>query len=44
MTYGGRWIVPPGLRADVADPAKRYEVDPGRYYFRTNPLFETGSD
>jgi hypothetical protein len=44
MTYGGRWIVPPELRADVADPTKRYQVDPGRYYFRTNPLFETGSE
>jgi hypothetical protein len=43
MTYGGRWIVPPELRADLADPVKRYQVDPARYYFRTNPLFETGS-
>jgi hypothetical protein len=43
MTYGGRWIVPPELRADLADPVKRYRVDPARYYFRTNPLFETGS-
>jgi hypothetical protein len=23
MTYSGRWIVPPDLRADLADPAKR---------------------
>ncbi|MEC3978401.1 DUF3237 domain-containing protein [Amycolatopsis sp. H20-H5] len=43
MTYGGRWVVPPGLRAELADPAKRYEADPARYYFRTTPLFETGS-
>jgi uncharacterized protein DUF3237 len=43
MTYGGRWIIPAELRADLADPAKRYQVDPARYYFRTNPLFETGS-
>ncbi|WP_024509236.1 DUF3237 domain-containing protein [Bradyrhizobium sp. ARR65] len=43
MTYGGRWIVPPDLRADIADPVKRYQVDPSRYYFRTNPLFETGA-
>jgi hypothetical protein len=43
MTYGGRWIVPAELRADLADPVKRYQVDPARYYFRTNPLFETGS-
>ena len=43
MTYSGRWVVPPDLRADLADPAKRYHVDPARYYFRTNPLFETGA-
>ncbi len=43
MTYGGRWIVPADLRADMNDPVKRYQVDPARYYFRTNPLFETGS-
>src|SRR5437879_2425822 len=41
MTYGGRWITPPELRADMADPARRLQVDPSRYYFRTNPLFET---
>ena len=40
MSYGGRWITPAEL---LADPAKRYQVDPSRYYFRTNPLFETGA-
>lgn len=44
MSYGGRWITPPDLRADMSDPAKRHQVDPARYYFRTNPLFETGSE
>ena len=43
MSYGGRWITPADLRADLADPVKRYHVDPGSYYFRTNPLFETGA-
>jgi len=43
MTYGGRWITPPELRAEIADPTKRHQVDPSRYYFRTNPLFETGA-
>ncbi|MDT7725596.1 MAG: hypothetical protein QOI21_2172 [Actinomycetota bacterium] len=43
MTYGGRWTTPSGLRADMSDPVKRHQIDPGRYYFRTNPLFETGS-
>jgi hypothetical protein len=42
MTYGGRWVIPPNLRADITDPAKRYQVDPAKYYFRTTPLFETG--
>jgi hypothetical protein len=44
MTYGGRWITPPELRADIADPVRRFQIDPARYYFRTNPLFETGGD
>lgn len=43
MTYGGRWIIPPELRADVGHATRRYQVDPARYYFRTNPLFETGA-
>ncbi|GGL94441.1 UPF0311 protein [Streptomyces fumigatiscleroticus] len=43
MTYGGRWVTPPELRAEMADPATRHQVDPARYYFRTNPLFETGA-
>ncbi|KJC61554.1 hypothetical protein UP10_06680 [Bradyrhizobium sp. LTSPM299] len=43
MTYGGRWVTPPELRADIADPLGRYQVDPNSYYFRTNPLFETGA-
>jgi hypothetical protein len=44
MTYGGRWVVPPELRSDIADSVKRYEIPPSDYYFRTNPLFETGAD
>lgn len=44
MTYGGRWVIPPEVRADMADPATRHQVDPARYYFRTNPLFETGDE
>lgn len=43
MTYGGRWIIPPELQADMADPVRKYEIDPSRYYFRTAPLFETGA-
>lgn len=44
MTYAGRWTTPPELRADMADPVKRHQIDPARYYFRTNPLFETGAE
>ncbi|MBT2368936.1 DUF3237 domain-containing protein [Streptomyces sp. ISL-10] len=43
MTYGGRWVTPAELRTAMADPATRHRVDPARYYFRTNPLFETGA-
>jgi hypothetical protein len=43
VTYGGRLIVPAAVQADFAD-AKRLDTLPeSRYYFRTNPLFETGS-
>ncbi|GAA4629866.1 hypothetical protein GCM10023196_052940 [Actinoallomurus vinaceus] len=44
MTYGGRWVTPPELRGDMADPVRRHQVDPAHYYFRTNPLFETGAE
>jgi len=44
MTYSGRWATPPDLRVDLADPAARHRIDPARYYFRTNPLFETGAE
>lgn len=44
MTYGGRWVTPPKLRDTMVDPGERYRVDPALYYFRTNPLFETGAE
>ncbi|MGW1739329.1 DUF3237 domain-containing protein [Nocardia sp. NPDC001965] len=43
MTYHGRWVIPDDARAEMADPDTRARVDPARYYFRTTPLFETGS-
>lgn len=43
MTYGGRWSTPAELRLHIADPVERYRIDPASYYFRTTPLFETGS-
>src|ERR1051326_2462493 len=43
LTYGGRLIIPHGLSDDLADPVKRVGIEPSRYYFRTSPVFETGS-
>lgn len=43
MSYGGRVRVPADLIAAVRDPARRGEVDPGAYYLRTQPTFETGA-
>ena len=34
MTYGGRWITPPELRADMADPAKLGIAPPARILAR----------
>ena len=43
MTYGGRYVTPPDLKLQLADTLSRHRIDPARYYFRTNPIFETGS-
>jgi hypothetical protein len=43
MTYGGRWVFPTGLREAMADISTRHQIDPAGYYFRTNPVFETGA-
>lgn len=42
MTYGGRLVVPPELLAQAMDFDNAQAVDPSLYYFRTQPLFETG--
>ena len=44
MTYSGRWISPPDVQVDLADPEKRHHLDPARYYVRTTPPFETGAE
>ncbi|MFI9051579.1 DUF3237 domain-containing protein [Streptomyces sp. NPDC053427] len=44
MTYAGRWVTPAALRDAMTDTATRHHVDPAHYYFRTNPLFETGAE
>jgi hypothetical protein len=43
MSYGGRIHVPAELLADVRNPDKRHLIDPSLYYFRSNPVFETGA-
>ncbi len=43
VTYGGRLIIPAAVQPDFADPKRLDQLDESRYYFRTNPLFETGS-
>ena len=43
MTYGGRWTTPIALRQQMADVTVRHQIDPALYYFRTNPVFETGA-
>lgn len=43
MTYGGRVVTPPDVRAELAAAESRSTIDPSRYYFRTTPTFETGS-
>jgi hypothetical protein len=44
MTYGGRWTAPAELRKAMWSRNGGHELDPAGYYFRTNPLFETGSE
>jgi hypothetical protein len=43
MSYLGRAVIPADVRPLLADRARWHEVDPSRYYFRTAPMFETGS-
>lgn len=45
MTYGGRMVAAAEDMPYALDFAKPDDPDgAGRYYFRTNPLFETGDD
>jgi hypothetical protein len=43
MTYQGRWTTPAEVRGELFNPATAATVDPARYYFRIQPLFETGA-
>ena len=44
VQYGGRLVVPKAVVPEFADPGRVGDVDPGRYYFRITPLFETASE
>lgn len=43
VTYGGRLVVPAARVAAFRDPAALTSLDPGAYYFRICPLFETSA-
>jgi hypothetical protein len=44
MSYGGRiWFADAVLPA-LANLSPCHLIDPSRYYFRTNPVFETGDE
>ena len=44
LTYEGRLHAAPDVAARLFDPEHQASVDPSEYYFRTNPLFETGDE
>ncbi|MEQ8745391.1 DUF3237 domain-containing protein [Pyruvatibacter sp.] len=43
-TYGGRMDIPADLQPKAFNRATAETIDPGEYYFRTCPLFETGDE
>lgn len=43
VVYGGRLFVPADVLEEFSDPQRLDAIDPSRYYFRTNPLFETAA-
>ena len=44
VTYGGRLVIPVGRVTAFSDPDEVAVMDPGAYYFRTTPLFETSDE
>jgi hypothetical protein len=44
MSYTGRLVAPDEVFKRMLDPVQGSHVDPASYYFRTNPVFETGSE
>lgn len=43
MSYGGRIVFPDEIEPALRDASSRHLIDPGKYYFRTTPTFETGA-
>ncbi|MGK2741434.1 DUF3237 domain-containing protein [Tepidicaulis sp. LMO-SS28] len=44
VAYGGRIVVPQEHMAVLGDKKAAAELDPSKYYFRSNPLFEVAMD
>ncbi|MBL8771584.1 MAG: DUF3237 domain-containing protein [Phenylobacterium sp.] len=44
VTYGGRLVIPPEALADFRDPARVEALAEDAYYFRIQPVFETGDE
>lgn len=44
VTYGGRFVIPADLMETFADPSQMDALDPSKYYFRTNPVFEVSDE
>ena len=42
MSYGGRIWFDEAVLPALGNTETRHLIDPSRYYFRTNPVFETG--
>jgi len=42
--YQGKWVNPPEIAEQMANPETAHEIDPNQYYFRTTPYFETSSE
>lgn len=43
VSYRGRLVIPAACVAAFRDPVARESLDPGEYYFRICPLFETAA-
>lgn len=44
VTYGGRLVIPPASLGDFRDPERVEGLAEDAYYFRIQPVFETGDE